>query len=106
MDLFYSFIVIQHFETIEILKSYLDLISRKLKENGTAVLWYAKLETSFFGDFVEIHPKNLGKESVHSISGLQRWRILLKNMVLIWFRIPNEIKTVLRVQEVGLCKRR
>jgi len=54
IDLFYSFIVIQHFEKIEILHSYLTLIKHHLTANGQVVLWYAKLETRVWGNYVEI----------------------------------------------------
>ena len=58
IDLFYSFIVIQHFEKIQILESYLKLIKAKLSPNGTAVLWYGKLSTPFWGDFYEVPTQN------------------------------------------------
>lgn len=51
---FYSFIVIQHFDSISILEEYLDLIKEKLAPNGVASLWYARLKTPFFGSYYEV----------------------------------------------------
>lgn len=58
IDLFYSFIVIQHFKSIKVLESYLKLIELKLSPSGTAVLWYGKLSTPFWGNFYEVPTKN------------------------------------------------
>ena len=60
-DLAYSFIVIQHFSTINVLEDYLDFLKEKLTNNGCAVLWYAKLQTRFFGDYYEVPIKNFKK---------------------------------------------
>ena len=54
IDLFYSFIVIQHFSSLKILQDYLDLIQMKLSDNGIAVLWYGKLSTPFWGNYYEV----------------------------------------------------
>ena len=54
IDFFYSFIVIQHFEKLTILEEYLKLIRSKLKHDGVAVLWYAKLVTKLWGYYHEI----------------------------------------------------
>jgi len=54
INLFYSFIVIQHFEKVEVLKKYLSLIHKKLTEGGMAVLWYGKLSTLLWGRYYEV----------------------------------------------------
>jgi len=56
VDLFYSFIVIQHFQSISILEDYIELIHGKLSPNGMAVLWYGKLSTPFWGRYYEVPP--------------------------------------------------
>jgi hypothetical protein len=61
IDFFYSFIVIQHFEKLSNLEEYLAIIKAKLSANGVAVLCYGKLETPFFGDFVEVNPQKFRK---------------------------------------------
>ena len=61
IDLFYSFIVIQHFEKLEVLKSYIELIHSKLSSGGYAVLWYGKLSTSLWGDYYEVPTSNFRK---------------------------------------------
>lgn len=62
-DLAYSFNVIQHFSNLKILEDYLDFLRLKLKENGIAILWYAKLKTKIFGEHYVVPPtKFLEKE--------------------------------------------
>jgi len=59
-DFAYSFIVIQHFERIEILESYLDILYRNLEDGGSAVLWYAKLNLKVF-KYYEVPPGKFRK---------------------------------------------
>jgi len=61
IDFFYSFMVIQHFNSINILHFYLKIINEKLQINGTAVLFYGVLRTPFFGKYYEINPSKFRK---------------------------------------------
>lgn len=54
IDLIYSFIVIQHFRNLDVLSQYLDFIKNTLSKDGSAVLWYARLTSPFFGNFYEV----------------------------------------------------
>lgn len=58
-DCAYSFIVIQHFQSIQTLNDYLDFLDSKLKPGGVAVLWYAKLKLGFIvpGGYYEVSPE-------------------------------------------------